>query len=160
MSIDYTHGWDDFAVSFPAPGLNERDAERHSITVGGKFWWDRRKRNVSVSYTYRENNAEGVNFDYESHGVNARLESHLLGPIWGAVDIGYQENDYRGFISTFIPPPGRNEMEIFNVGAQLIWVINRQWSVDVFYQFIENTSNQPQFESDSHNVGGGITFKF
>lgn len=160
VTVTSVYGWDDFDVTFPAPGLNDRDADRRAISVAGKYWWDERRRNVSLTYTVAENDSEGQNFDYDSEGINARFETHVQGPLWMAIETGYRHGVYRGFISGFVPPPGRREQDAYHVGVQGIWVISRVVSVDAFYRFEQYDSNTSQFESTVHNAGGGITFRF
>ena len=160
LILAYVHGWDDYDVTFPDPELDDRDGQRDSISVTGKYTWDRGLRNVAVTYTFVHNDAEGRNFDYDSHGIRGRIESHLIASLWGALELGYSYGDYRGFVSGFVPPPGRERQESLNVSLQLIYVVSEKWSVDFFYQFSQQMANTDQFESETHIVGGGVTFRF
>jgi hypothetical protein len=106
------------------------------------------------------NDAEGDNFDYESNGLVVRGESHLIGPLWGALEFNYRYADYEGFVSPSITPPGREYLDVFTYKAQLIWVIRRDWLLDVYYSYEQIESNQAVFEGDIQHVGVGLTKKF
>ena len=160
INFRYEHGFDDFSVTFPNPQLDDRDANWYTLRGGVKYWWYRLLRNVEVYYEYLNNNAEGRNFRFDSHEIRGRLESHLWGPIWGALDVGYRYGNYDGFVSGFIPPPGRDYQHFFDIGGQLAMYLRRNVTLDIYYKFTAVYSNQPQFETDAHNVGVGITFSF
>jgi hypothetical protein len=158
LSLAYAHTWQDFDLVFPPTGLNGRDADLDTITATATYRFTRRC-SLDVSYQYLNNASEGTNFDYESHGVRARFETHLVGPLWGAVMGGYRRGDYMTYTG-FVPPPGRTRQDIYDVGVQLIYVIDRHWSVDVFYQHSTYESNSAVFEADENIVGAGVTFRF
>lgn len=161
LSLAYTHGWDDFDVTFPStPELNERDAQRDALRVGGTFYFAQRRRNVQLAYVFMNNDAEGSNFDYESNGLVLRGESHLIGPLWGALEFDYRHANYEGFVSPAITAPGREYLNVFTYKAQLIWVIRRDWLVDIYYSYEQLDSNQAVFEGDIQHVGVGLTHKF
>jgi hypothetical protein len=160
LSATYSLSDNDYGVTFPTPSLNSRDAIRNAIDLGMRVWFDNGLRNVSLGLFYVDNDAEGSNFAYDGGGLRGRFETQLVGPVWLALDMRYASNDYAGFTSAFIPAPGRRYQDILATGARLLWPINRAWAADVFYTREGYDSNQPEFESDVHVYGAGMTYRF
>jgi|GEM_PF-2044670 len=161
VSLSYAHGWDNFDVKWPGTtALNERDGERDVFSISAKYSFHGGLRSIKIGYTYYDNDSEGTNFRYDSNGLNVRFESHLIGPLWGAFGFSYSRGDYGGFTGGGVPAPGRQHQESFVYNLQLIWVINRHWSVDFYYKHSDYRSNLSQFEAEVNNVGMGVTFKF
>ena len=160
VTAGLSFGIDNYEVDFPTPATDDRDADRFGLTLGIKHRWDNNRRNASFQYAFTDHDAEGSNFDYDAHAFTGRFETHLLGPLWGAAELGYSLGDYNGFTSGFIPAPGRTEQDNLNFALQFIYVIDAKWSVDFSYRFTSYESNQPQFESEVNQFAIGLTYKF
>lgn len=160
VTASVAHGIDLYEVSFATPATDDRDANRTNASLGVKHRWDNNRRNVSLVYSFTHHNAEGSNFDYNAHQVTGRFETHLIGGLWGAAELGYGHSNYNGFVSGFIPAPGRREQESVNAALQLIYVIDAQWSIDLSYHHADYTSNQPQFEAQVNRFAVGLNYKF
>jgi hypothetical protein len=160
----YAHGWDDHGVTYAfSPGLNDRDGQRDGVTLRTAYLFNQKRSRVSLGYGVLKNDSDGPNFAYEGQSVNLRLESMLVGPLFGAVEFGYGRRDYiNGFssLSPLIPPPGRTKMDLYSFGLQLLWKLSHQWSVDTFWNYTSYEADSSVFDSDRNIVGAGIRFDF
>lgn len=163
VDVTYKHGWDDHGVIYAfAPLLNDRDGERDMVDISAAYTFNQKRSRLILAYAYMRNDSDGPNFAYDGNGVTLRLESLLVGSLFGAIQGGYSHRNYGGFISgnPFIPAPGRTEMDIYTVGLQLLLKISRNVSVDAFYNIASYRSDSPVFDSDRHIVGMGIRYDF
>jgi hypothetical protein len=160
LGLAYTLSVDDYDVTFDDENLNSRDGERHNVELSGRYAWNRGRQSVKLAYGYTVNNADGRNFEYDAQGVTGQFRTHVVGPLWFGVDLGYRHADYDGFVSTWLPGPGRERQDVYEGGLQLIWQIDRHWAVDLFANRSLVRSNSARFEGDINNVGMGTTFTF
>ena len=157
----FSYEWHDMEVVFPEDqSLNDQDGEQWSLGVNGRWYFDRHRRSIGVSYAYTENDTKGSNFDYTGHTVGAEFRSHIYGPVYGSVAGSYAWYDYDGFISDFVPQPGREYEHIITAGGTIYWYINRYMTADLYVSYQDFESNNDFFESDRTNVGGGLTFRY
>ncbi len=154
----YAIAWDDFRVKFAEPELSDRDAFRQVFTIGGKWRFDRGRRQLKLFYQFTDNDAESQVWDYFSNGLGTELDSHLWGPLYFTLGFLYQHHEYAGAQVSFLPTPARDEMDVFTYSARLRWLINRNWSADIYYVYVDYHSNNALFEGSSNNVGVGITW--
>lgn len=160
LSAGYAHAADDYSVTFPDPDLNDRDAKRNIVTAGGKYWSNQRLSSIGLTYQFTDSDSEGSNFQYFSNGIIGRVESQLIGPLFGALQMGYSHYDYDGFISGFIPAPGRKEQDIYANSLQLVWVLTRNLQIDVYWNHKEYEANISQFNANVDDLGLGIMARF
>jgi len=163
VSVDgaYSYTITDYDVTFPSPMLDDRDADYQRATArvtyhapgGGSG-------RASLSVFYADNDAEGRNWDYDSYGVAGQIKSHLFGPFWTNLDLSYEDRDYGGFISPWVPAPGRKESEIWNYGVQFLWPITEHCMWDLTIRHTEVGANSPQFRVDGTRLIGGFTYTF
>ncbi|MGR9099693.1 MAG: hypothetical protein ACU826_03925 [Gammaproteobacteria bacterium] len=153
---------EDFDDNRAAPRLNSRDSLRHTLGVSAKYFFDQERRHsFAVNYQYSQNDTDGRNFDVDdSHAIAGRLESNLYGPLWLGLNASYIHEDYDGFVSGFIPAPGRQKQDIHKYRAQLLWIFNRNLSMDLYYEHTDYDANQKQFEADRNDFGAGLTYRF
>ncbi len=133
LSLAYSRGWDESFVTFPVAGINSRDADRHQLGISGKLALDGGRRVLGLGYTWWVNQAEGSNWDYEAQKVNAFLRSQIYGPVWGQVTFAHTYGDYNGFISGFLPAPGRDYEKVIEWGAKVIWTVSPMIALDAYW---------------------------
>ncbi len=157
LGAQYTISYQDFEIDNVATSAINRSGLYQAISLIAEYSWDARLRRVSLRYTYGDFDCVSPDFEYDAHAVAARFESHIVGPLWVSLDLGYRHADYAGG-STFVPP--RTRQEIFSAGVSLIFVIDRNWSLDVTYGYEQIDSNSRRFEGEINNVSLGVTFRF
>jgi len=162
--LTYAHGWDDHGVIYAfGHNLNDRDGQRDSLTLSTGYTFNERRTRLILLYGFLRNDTDGQNFSYEGNRISVRLESVLVGPLFGALQFGYERRDYHNGFTTFnplIPAPGRTDMDLYVFGAQLLWKLNQHWAVDAFYNFTSYQTNVALFDSNRHVIGMGIRYDF
>ena len=160
VAVSYSAGEDEFDVEFPDQTLDNRDARRHALGISAKYRLGWHFTSLTLSYLRTDNEAEGENFDFTGDTYGARVETNVAGPLWFALNASKANRNHEGFQSGFIPSPGRTTQEIYDVQAQLLWQITRNWIADAYVIQTSLESNQAEFAADKQNVGFGVTYKF
>ena len=160
FGTSFSYEWHDLEVEFPDPELDDQDGEQWTLGVTGRWYFDRHRRSIGLSYAYSENDATGRNFDYTGHTIGLDSRNHIYGPVYGSVSVSYAWYDYRGFISGFVPQPGRDYEHILETGSTVYWYINQWVTADVYVQYQDFSSNNDLFSGDRTNVGGGLTVRY
>jgi len=130
------------------------------VGVAGTYFFHRRRRSLTLGYQWSNNNTRGDNFASDAHKVSARLESHLVGPLWFALSGSYADQDFGGFTTGWIDPPGRTRQHVRRCGVELLWVMTRHVTADFFCEHTRYDANQSRFEAENTNVGMGLTYRF
>lgn len=146
-------------TEFPTPSLDSRDAKHQSLSVSAVYSLSA-LRKIVFTLANSDNNADGDNFDYDATVIGARFETRVSGPVWLALGASKDMRDYNGFVSGFIPPPGRTDQDVMTYTAQLVWTISRQLSADFYVDQTSYDANQLEFEADRSKTGAAITWKF
>lgn len=94
---------------------------------------------------YRVTGVTGGVAQYLGHGWTARLEG------------GYEKADYRRVSG--VGPANRRD-EILFIRPALGYEVNEDFSVNVFYQYSRNDSNNPFFGYANHQAGVGVDYDF
>lgn len=152
------HVWNDYDVFFDDPE-DRRDGTHTSINVGADYFIDGGYTVLSATLGASVNDADGSNWDYTGYSASVGARTVIVPHLFGSAEVGYEWRDYDGFISGFIPPPGRTEQGVFSAKAKLVYAINNVVSADVFVSYSDYDSNLPQFEGDQTVIGGGLTTK-
>lgn len=160
VGVSYGFGWDEFQVVFPDATLNERDGKRSALNATVSFKWDQGKRKVMGNVGYMQNNAEGRNFDYHAWNVGVGFQTHLVAGLWGSARLDYKDADYRGFMPALPGGYSRDDQQNISTTLQLVYVIDKHWSVDAFWQYQHMDGGNRAFESAVNNFGVGLTFSF
>lgn len=172
VALLYAHEWTDFDVTFDNPPtslpdpVGDRDADVDRVKLSGK-WRFHPVRTIEVYYQYINNDAVGSNWAYDAHGIGLRLESHLIGPLFGAFQFDYLDRDYGPpfvagfpFASGAPAAAGRTEQDDYHYTGQLLLVVNEHVSLDFFTTFSEYDGGISDFQVERFTVGFGITYKF
>ena len=162
VNAGYAIAFRDFLEEFAETALQSRSGELHAFYVSGMYWFDGNRRAVSLGYSYAISDADGANYEGDAHSLNASFISHLVGSLWLKLDgVWTFENYDNGFVQPgTVTAPGREETNIQNYRITFLYVINQQWSVDLFYDYTVWDSNQSLFSGDQNLVGFGVNFRF
>lgn len=160
FSLDYSRGWEEFRVDFPMPNLDDRDATTMRYRAGISYRWNQGRQMISAGYSYLDNKAKGSNYEFDADIFDAEFKTHIEGPVWARLGMSRQDSDYNGFVSGFIPAPGRTEQDTSNYSLQLMYLLDKSWTLDAFYTYQDLESNQAEFESDVTKYGIGVTYRF
>jgi len=161
LAFSAAYDYSDFEsdTDFPTPSLDSRDAKHQSLSVSAIYRLSG-LRKIILTLANTDNNAEGDNFDYDATVLGVRFETHVTGPVWLALGANMDMRDYKGFVSGFIPPPGRTDQDVMTYTAQLVWTISRQLSADFYVDQTSYDANQLEFEADRSKAGAAVTWKF
>ncbi len=151
---------EDYDVVFSDPTLNDRDSQRVTAKVGAAVKLAGGRHEISASYRYTDNDADGMNWKYDAHQIKAAVASNISGPVFGRLAVAHEQRDYKGFVSGFIPAPGRTDTDVTTVEAQLMWQITREISADAYVRHDRFDSNSSFFSADDTRVGVGVTYRF
>lgn len=160
FGVKASRTWTDFEVAFPAPALDDRDSTFTSFGFSGTRWFSGHQRSLTGSVSFNRNDAFGMNFDYHGVTVSGAFMTRIYGPVSASLNVSHDMRHYPGFVSGFIPAPGRESQTITTYGLQVNWVICPGWVLDGFFNYATYDSNMPQFEGDNKNVGMGLTRTF
>jgi len=162
VNAGYSIAFRDFLEEFPETALQSRSGDLHAFSVSGTYWFDGNRRAVTLGYAFALSDADGANYEGDAHSLNASFISHLVGPLWVKLDgVWVFENYDNGFVQPgTVTAPGREETNIQNYRITFLYVINQQWSVDLFYDYTIWDSNQSLFSGDQNLVGFGVNVKF
>jgi hypothetical protein len=145
----------------PTQSTDSRDATAHGVGVSGTYAFQGGLRSITLGYQYGVYDARGRNWDASgSHGVKASFKTHVYGRLWAQFDVSSTWEDYKGFMNPDIPPPGRKWQRTENYGAQLLYVLTKHITLDLFYNYTGWVSNQRKFEANRNNGGFGVTYRF
>lgn len=153
-----THSWNDFHIVFP-DAVNDRDGTLTSLNAGADYYIDGGYTVLSATVKFAVNDSDGRNWRYSSYGASLGARTVIMPGLFASGEVGYERRDYRGFDAGFIPPPGREEQEIFTAKAKLVYAIDERFSADIHVNYSTYDSNMPQFEGDQTIVGVGLTAK-
>jgi hypothetical protein len=150
--------WNDFHIVFPDP-VNDRDSTLTAFDVGADYYIGGGRTVLSATANVAINDSDGSNWKYTAYGATLGARTVVMPGLFASGEVGYEHRDYRGFDVPFIPPPGREEQNIFSAKAKLVYAINERFSADVHVNYATYDSNMPQFEGDQTIVGAGLTTK-
>lgn len=160
IRTEYSRHWHDFEVVFPTPSLDDRDGVHDRIAVTLKRELPALSGHVAFGYAFSREDANGSNFDYSSHQLNAEFATRVAGPFHARLRGSVEWRDYKGFVSGFITPPGRTGMTISELELTGVWVIDDNWLADVGVTLTGHDANDPVFSKDRWTFGAGMTRKF
>jgi hypothetical protein len=151
---------ENFSIVFPDPALNSRDATRFAVGILAQLKLNRGRTRITASYSHGENQAEGSNWDNTSNNVEIRVQSRLMGPVFVDVSGGLYDKDYDGYVSTWLPPPGRNHQQDYGLEAKLLWAIAPHVIADAHFKSHWHRANTDYFEADRRSYGLGLAYRF
>lgn len=153
-----SNAWNDFHIVFP-DSVNDRDGTLTSFNAGADYYIGGGQTVLSATANAAINNSDGRNWKYAAYGATLGVRTVVMPRLFASGSVGYEQRDYHGFDAGFIPPPGRQEENIFSANAKLVYAIDEQFSADAYVKYSTYDSNMPQFEGDQTIVGAGVTAK-
>lgn len=153
-----SHAWNDHHIVFPDP-VNDRDGTLTSFNAGTDYYIGGGTTVLSATVNAAVNDSDGRNWKYAAYGATLGARTVVIPGLFASGNIGYEQRDYRGFEAGFIPPPGRQEENIFSANAKLVYAINERFSADIHVNYSTYDSNMPQFEGDQTTIGAGVSAK-
>ena len=148
--LSWTHGWDDFHTR--GAGVAERDGERDKVSLSLIHQAADNAPRFILRYSYLDNDADGSNFRYDGYELAFRVETPLTNDLGVVAQVSYTDIDY----ST----GGRNEQELLRAGVRFVYVIDQNWSADVYYDYLDIDSDSTFFRGSQNNVGVGLRYDF
>ena len=160
MAATINYATSDHEVEFPDPELDQRDGEHINVALSAIRKFNKGRQKASATYAFSKNKSDGRNFEYQGHKISARVETHVYGPVWAGFDVAYDMRDYEGFQSSWIPSPGRTDQDILTYGAQVLWPITSNITLDITVKHTDYDANIARFTTDRTQFGGGVTIRF
>lgn len=148
--VSWTHGWDDFHT--PGAGVNDRDGDRDRYTLSLVYRVSKKAPKLAFSYSYLDNDADGSFFRYDGHEFKFSIASPLADKIGAVAYVSYTDLDYSA--------GARSEQEIVNAGIRVVYIIDDNWSADIYYDHLDIDSNAAFFRGSRNNVGVGLRYDF
>lgn len=162
----------DYNVEFPDMDLNDRDATYLRLEAGGDYFIQGGRVIVSGTAHYGLNDSEGLNWAYDAWGAELTVRGMIVPHVHAKAKIGFEHRNYEDGFQGFVTAPGRTEQDIVTAEARVSYQINSRFSVDVFAQHADYSSNgnsgvccggsQPDsdfFEGDKTVYGIGLNVK-
>ena len=132
----FTGNESDTATPVFGVGMAYRPFESTTITLEG-----RRRDEVSISDT---------NATYTATGVTLGIRQRLLERLYATLRGGFDYHDYRGQTPGI---SGSRRDDIYLLRAGIGTHFGRHWTLDVFYQFSEDDTNDPTAGFIDHQFG-------
>lgn len=151
--ILYGVSFDEFAEDGPNPAVTSRDATQHRVGADATYFLSE-NQSIGGTVLYRHNDAEGMNFTFDSWMISAQFNTHIAGPLSGELSGGYSNEDYTRFTTT----PQRTQDNLF-VCATLYLAISREVMVNAYYSYLHMDGSTDQFTLDRNIVGVGLTYR-
>ena len=148
--VSWTHGWDDFHT--PGFGAAERDGDRDRFTLALGYRVSEKAPKLTFSYSYLDNDADGSLFSYDGHEFKFAIASPLADNIGAVAYVKYTDLDY--------DTGARSEQEILNLGVRVVYIIDENWSADIFYDHLDVDSDATFFRGERNNFGVGARYDF
>lgn len=158
LGFDASRTWSNFDVQFPNMALDDRSGEYDRFGVTGTWWFGGPRRNVSLGVHWIENDAGGANFDYDGWEGSISFLSHIYKRLWAQASLTHASQDYDGFVSPFIPAPGRTEQTVDQYGLQLFYRVSPQVTADAYWNATNIDSDDPIFDGSKRKIGVGLTY--
>ena len=155
LGLYYHVVFDDFDVNGAVPATTSRDATQHRIGLYGTYTLRPNRRFLTLGGSYRKNDADGRNFEFDSYGVSARFRTKVKGPVWLSITGAYSSDDYTRFTVT----PARDQGIAFVRGV-LMWHVTQKLTVDLSYSYTDANSDRSEFEVERNTVAIGATYAF
>ena len=151
------------SYEFPTTAILDRDSNTHGVSAAAHFRFPRTEWTGSFGYAFGHNNADGADYDYQSHTLYVNL-SHPL-PWDMAVDVYYAHivADYENLnsLSGFTTP---RDDAIDVVTLQLTKQIDipqiQRARVYVRYDLTRNDSDIAVFDYTQHVISAGLIVDF
>lgn len=88
---------DDFEAEGFDPVFSSRDADNHLIGISPTWYFSGRDHSLQLELEYEENNADGLNFNYDGFSAGLVSRFTLPGQLRLALEMAYSEYDYPDF---------------------------------------------------------------
>ena len=151
----YRLAYEDFDFEGTDPDRTSRDATSHTIGLQATRIFDRNRRSIMVNYEYGCNDADGDNFEFDSHKILGRFRTLLVRPFWLVLDAAYTDQDY----TKYTPEPRRTQNN-WNYRAMLLVPLNPKLTADFSYSYAKYDGSEAQFDAERKKVLIGLTYRF
>ncbi len=148
--------WTDFKDQGNPPSEVSREGIGNSINVTNNFYFnDKRDLYLGVGYEYRVDDTEGSIYVRNVHQVNTDFNF----PVWrdwtGLVGFRFKNSDYPETVLDI----QRNDDE-YLVNTRLTIPMNKTTSMRLFYDYLNNDSNDPIYNYINHSGGVSLVANF
>ena len=149
----------DYDVEFPGSPSRERDGRYAEGGVALAYMFSQGRREARLGVSFADNDADGSDWDYDGWRVEGGLLTHVHGPVFADLGVGWESLDYRGGF-TDIVPEGRWDSDVYDLTAEVIWAIDRDRSLSVGILHEIADANADEFSYDRTRVTARFSMRF
>jgi len=150
----------DSKVEFPEPELDRRDGTFRRFDIEGTYNVPRLRGRLHAIYERSNSDADGHNFDYDGNLWKFRFDNRLAQTLWADLSLAKDMRSYDGFVSSYLPAPGRKAVDILNGQAKLMWKFAPNWVADLHIKTQKIDAETPTFRAKRKIGGVGLTYSF
>ena len=147
---------------FTTPAVQDRDNNSHALSLTGYFAVPGTELRARLGFFFVRNEADGADFDLDTHGLTAALSGPVVRQITGEV-LYTRTFDRYDNPNSLAGPLGfafTRKDEVDRVTVRLFHPFRERSHLFVRYDFTNDDSNIAFFNFDQHVVSGGLVLRF
>lgn len=172
MAMEYTFAYNNylFPVSPLFTALRDRDGTFHSISPIVYIQIPQLRTLISIRYLFQNNDTEGTDFDFNSHGFRINVQRPLFWRMMGNVQYSRTASDYNNLNSLASLPLGfaferKDDVDFLSMTftrplQDLTSLAYPGMQGFLQFDYIHNESNIAFFNFSQHVVRGGVLIEF
>ena len=147
----------DFEVDYDfSTPTSQRDSTYLALKLKGRLDFDGRRRSMGAFIKAAKNDADGRRFSYTGVSAGITPTFQINGPVWLYLEASADKRDYETV--TFGPP--RTEQTIYKAGAQVVWMVDKRWTVDAKLAHMDVQANDPLYEGKRTTFLVGVQARY
>lgn len=138
---------------FPSAAVQDRDNFSHTLVLNNFFSIPKTRWKVRLGFLHAWNLADGNDFDFVSHGLNAALSRPIIGEVAGDV---YYSRTFDRYSKTNSLAAVKRKDDVSRVGVQATAPLLEHIRAYLSYNYVNNDSNINAFSYDQHVGSAGF----